>query len=53
MKVIISYDKKTGKQTNKYKSADGLVFDVKEHCIFYENKWMRKEFVDEQRKVLK
>ena len=35
MKIIISKNKKA-----KYKSADGLIFDKKEHCLFYESKYM-------------
>ena len=45
MKVLISKDKKTNKQACKYQAADGLVFTKKEHCQFYESKWMwKKEF---------
>ena len=36
MRVIIT--KKTKKV--KYKAADGLIFDNKEHCLFYERKYM-------------
>ena len=39
MKIIISKDK-NGKQIIKYKAADGLIFDRKNHCEFYENKYM-------------
>ncbi len=39
MKVLISKDKK-GKQVVRYKAADGLIFDRKEHCTFYEAKHM-------------
>lgn len=39
MKVLISKGK-DGKQIVKYKAADGLIFDRKEHCIFYEKKHM-------------
>lgn len=41
MKIIIFKDKK-GKQVVKYKAADGLVFERKEHCVFYERKYMWK-----------
>ena len=41
MKVIIAKDK-NGKQINKYKAADGLIFDRKDHCEFYEAKHMWK-----------
>ena len=41
MKIIISKDK-NGKQIVKYKSADGLIFDRKNHCEFYEDKHMWK-----------
>lgn len=37
MKILISKDKNR-KQVVKYKAADGLIFDRKEHCIFYEKK---------------
>lgn len=35
MKILIT---KSGKY--KYKAADGLVFDRKDHCEFYEKKHM-------------
>lgn len=41
MKMIISKDK-NGKQIVKYKAADGLIFDHKDHCEFYEAKHMWK-----------
>lgn len=37
MKVVIT---KSGKP--KYKAADGLIFEKKEHCLFYEKKHMWK-----------
>ncbi len=46
MKIIITKDK-NGKQVNKYQAADGLIFSVKEHCIFYENKWMNPKYKKE------
>jgi hypothetical protein len=39
MKVILQKTKK-GKIVCKYKAADGLIFEKKEHCIFYESKYM-------------
>lgn len=41
MKIIITKDK-NGKQINKYKAADGLVFERKDHCEFYERTYMWK-----------
>lgn len=48
MKVIIAKDK-NGKQINKYKAADGLVFNRKDHCEFYEEKHMWKVKKDEEK----
>lgn len=39
MKIKI-IKKKNGKMETKYIANDGLEFKNKEHCIFYENKYM-------------
>jgi hypothetical protein len=44
MKVIIVKNKNK-KISYKYMSNNGLVFDNKKHCEFYEGKWMPKEFI--------
>ena len=43
MTIVITKDK-NGKVVYKYKSVNGLVFDVKDHCICYENKWMPEKY---------
>ena len=52
MKIIISKDK-NGKQIVKYKAADGLIFERKNHCKFYEDKhmWKVKKESDNEKKV--
>ena len=47
MKIIISKDK-NGKQITKYKSEDGLIFTVKEHCTTYERRWMNPKYKKEK-----
>lgn len=39
MTIVISKDQ-NGKQVCKYKAANGLIFNYKDHCIMYENKYM-------------
>lgn len=46
MKIIISKDK-NGKQITKYKSEDGLIFTVKDHCTTYECRWMNPKYKKE------
>ena len=42
MKVVIKKTKDE-KVIHEYKAEDGLVFKIKKHCLFYEQKHMTKK----------